>query len=59
MYDELSEADIQKMKEVGELSKKYGEFLARNIVDIKYAVKDRGIYGVAKIVKDKVKRKMR
>lgn len=55
----MNEKDIQKMKEAGELSKRYGEFIGRNIVDIKYAFKEDGASGIAKIIREKVARKIR
>jgi hypothetical protein len=53
----MSKEDIQKMREIGKLSKKYGEFIARNIIDIKYAYKKSGIKGVCFTLVQKIKRR--
>lgn len=54
----MDQEDIQKMKEVGELSKKYGEFVARNLVDIQYAYKSAGLKGMLAVLVEKVRRKV-
>ena len=51
----MNEDDKKKMAEVGKLSKKYGEFLARNIVDIKFAYNKSGVKGVITILIKKIK----
>ena len=54
----MNDEDKKKMAEVGQLSVKYGEFIARNIVDVKYVYKKAGIKGIAVLVLEKVKRKI-
>lgn len=53
----MNEEDVKKMNEVGKLSKKYGEFLARNLVDIKFAYKKSGIIGIKNLIGKKFRRK--
>ena len=50
--------DIQKMKEIGLYSKKYGKFIAHNFVDVKYAYNKKGLDGVIFILIDKIKGKL-
>ena len=54
----MDELEKKKMSEIGSLSKKYGEFIARNLIDIKYAIKKEGIKGVINVIKAKVYRKV-
>lgn len=54
----MNNEDIQKMKEVGKLSKKYGVFFARNVVDVKYAYVDGGIKEIILMLIRKVKKKV-
>ena len=54
----MNKEDVQKIKEVRELSKKYGEFLARNVIDFKYAYADNGLSGIMSTIFCKMKRKV-
>lgn len=53
----MDKEDIKKMNEIGELSKVCGEFLARNLVDFKYAYVDNGLPGLILTLSKKLKRK--
>ena len=55
----MNEIDKKKMLEIGDLSKKYGVFLARNIIDLKYAASDYGIIGGFKTIVKKIMRKVK
>lgn len=54
----MNENDVAKMKEIGEYSKKYGLFIARNVVDIKYAIRDGGVKQLIRIIYSKIIRKI-
>lgn len=54
----MNKEDKEKMFEVGILSKKYGAFLARNIVDFKFAFKKDGLKGVFLLILAKIKKKI-
>lgn len=53
----MNSEDVKKMREMGHYSKYCGEFIARNIVDLKYAKKNNGYHGVIELIKLKVKNK--
>lgn len=54
----MNPEDIQRLKEIESLGKKYGEFGARNLVDFRNAWKDNGLKGILKSLREKTKRKI-